>query len=195
MKLSTEELLEKFSSKASHPWNVQKLSLMLFDELNKKVLEMDIRQRKLLESAALLHDIGYFIEAKSHNKHSQTLIMENGLAEFNEHDKAIIACICRYHRGSLPDKNKHDFYGSFEKKDRKIIKRLAGILRLADGLDKAPHSLIKEIAISNDKENNIIDIIITPRTYETYLEITPAIRKRDLLEIGFKVQSVIKIAR
>lgn len=195
MKLTVQELLEKFSDKTSHPYNVQKLSLMLFEELSKKVFEMDVSHKKLLEAAALLHDIGYFADAKSHNKHSQALIVEYGLEGFSKHERDMIACICRYHRGSLPDKNKHELYGSFEKKDRKTIKRLGGIVRLADGLDKAPHSLINDIKINFDRENNIIEIILIPASTSASLEIMPAVRKRDLLEIGFKVQSVIKISR
>lgn len=195
MKLSVEELLKKFSEKTPHAYDVRNLSVMLFDELNNKVQKMDDELKKLLEASALLHDIGYYTEAKSHNKHSQTLILEYGIEGFTRHETEMIACICRYHRGSLPDKNKHELYGSFEKKDRKIIKCLAGILRLSDGLDKAPHSLIKDIKISLDKENNITEIIIIPLMPDAKPELTPAIRKRDLLEIGFKTQSVIKIAK
>ena len=68
----------------------------------------------------------------------------------------MVACIARYHRGSLPNKEKHELYGSFEKKDRKKIKRLAGILRVADGLDCSHLSAIKSIRIDYDEENNSI---------------------------------------
>lgn len=192
MKLSTDEILKKFSNDISHPQEVKRLSLMLFEELGKKVCEMPQEQKVILESAALLHDIGYFEEAKSHNKHSQTMILEYGLDGFSVEETKMIACIARYHRGSLPNKEKHDLYGSFEKKDRKIIKKLGGILRFADGLDSAHRALIKKISIDYDKKNEIIEIQLTPE--EKYLtpDITAAIRKRDLLEIGFKVQSVVK---
>ena len=192
MKLSTDEMLEKFSNKSSHPHEVRRLAMMLFDELNEKVKEMTNSERKILEAAALLHDIGYFVDSKSHNKHSQALVLENGLASFTDREAALVACICRYHRGSLPDKEKHEFYGSFEKKDRKIVKRLAGILRTADGLDRAHLALIKKIKISYDDDNNIIEILLTPNTPEFRPDIASAVRKRDLLEIAFKAQSVFK---
>lgn len=192
MKLSAEEMLAKFSNGCSHPYEVRRLAMILFDELSEKVKEMPNSQRKILEVAALLHDIGYYVDSKSHNKHSQALIIEHGLVEFSEHEKALIACVCRYHRGSLPDKEKHELYGSFEKKERKIIKRLAGILRLADGLDRAHLGLVKKIKIFYDEENNIAEIILTSNTPEFRPDITSAIRKRDLLEIGFKFQCVLK---
>ena len=194
MKLSAAEMLEKFSNKSSHPFEVRRLAMMLFDEISEKVKEMSNQQRKILEAAALLHDIGYYVDSKSHNKHSRDMVLEHGLAGFSEHEKTLVACICRYHRGSLPDKNKHELYGSFEKKERKIIKRLAGILRIADGLDRAHLALIKLIKINYDEENNIIEIILTSNTPEFRPDITSAIRKRDLLEIGFKVQSIVKFS-
>lgn len=72
------------------------------------------------------------------------------------------------------------------------MKCLGGILRVADGLDRAHLSLIKKIKINYDEDNNIVEILLTPNTPEFRPDITSAIRKRDLFEIGFKCQSVIK---
>lgn len=192
MKLSTDELLEKFSNHSSHPLEVRRLAMILFDEFSEQVKEMSNNSRKLLEAAACLHDIGYYIDSKSHNKHSQEIILEHGLQGFSEHEKLLVACICRYHRGSLPDKEKHELYGSFEKKDRKLIKRLAGILRVADGLDRAHLALIKKIKLHYDEENGIVEILLTSNTPEFRPDITYAVRKRDLLESAFKIQCVLK---
>ena len=129
---------------------------------------------------------------KNHNKHSQKLVIEYGLDGFNPKEASLVACICRYHRGSLPDKEKHEIYSDFDKKERKIVKRLGGILRLADGLDRAHLSLIKKVKINYDDKYNIAEFIITPNTPDYYPDLTSAIRKRDLFEIGFKIQSVLK---
>ncbi len=192
MKLSSEEMLEKFSSTSFHPQEVRKIAMMIFDEVNEHVMELPARSRRLLESAALLHDIGYYIDTKGHNKHSQDMVIEHGLKGFDSKETAMIACICRFHRGGLPDKEKHELYGSFDKKERKLIKRLGGILKLADGLDRAHLSLIRNIKINFDEENNIVEFILTPNTPDYYPDLTSAIRKRDLFEIGFKTQTVLK---
>lgn len=194
MNLSSEEFLKKFSNNPSHPHEVRRLAMMIFDEASEKLFEMPPRERQMLENAALLHDIGYYVDTKSHNKHSQNMVIENGLKGFNSAEIRITACLCRYHRGSLPDKEKHEVYCDCNKKERKIIKRLGGILRLADGLDRAHMALIKKIKLNFDKENNIVEIYITPNTPDYYPDITSAIRKRDLFEIGFKTQSVIKFS-
>lgn len=192
MRLSAEDILLKFAKSSSHPSEVRRLSMMLFDEMSEKVREMSNRERKMLEAAALLHDIGYYVDSKAHNKHSRDMVIEHGLEGFSDKETLMTASICRYHRGNLPDKNKHELYGSFEKKERKTVKRLGGILRIADGLDRAHLSLIKRIKVNYNSDDNIAEIILTPNTPEFRPDISSAVRKRDLFEIGFKCQSVIK---
>lgn len=195
MKLSTEEMLSKFAKCAAHGQEVRRLSMMIFDEVSEKLLEMPNSHRKILESAALLHDIGYYIESKSHNKHSQQLILDNGLAEFDAHETKLVACVSRFHRGNLPNKDKHEIYCDLDKKDRKVVKRLGGILRLADGLETAHLALIKKVKIDFDKEYNVVDFFLTPNTQGYFPDISCAIRKRDLFELGFKTQSLIKFQK
>ena len=189
MELITEEMLNKYSKNTSHPKEVRRIALMIFDEVSRKIFEMPQSEKKYLESAALLHDIGYFKEAKGHDKHSMKMIVKEGLKEFSPLETKIIACIARYHRGSLPDKEEHEIYNTLEKHERKIVKRLGGILKLADGLDKAHKSIIKSIKIDYDFQNSVAKIFLM--TNGEPLDISAAIRKRDLFEIGFKCQSVI----
>lgn len=189
MELITKEMLNKYSKNTSHPKEVRRIALMIFDEVSRKIFEMPQSEKKYLESAALLHDIGYFKEAKGHNKHSMKMIVKEGLKEFSPTETKIIACIARYHRGSLPDKEEHEIYNTLEKHERKIVKRLGGILKLADGLDKAHKSIIKRIKIDYDFQNSVAKIFLM--TNGEPLDISAAIRKRDLFEIGFKSQSVI----
>ena len=193
MKLSAEELLNKYSKSTSHSVEVRRLSLLIFDETAKKIKQMPARCREYLSAAALLHDIGYHIDSKSHNKHSMKMVMEKGLAGFSEREEQIVACICRYHRGSLPDKTEHEIYNTFDKKERKIVKRLAGILRIADGLDRGHLNLVKDIRLNFDEEHRIAEFMLLPRALEFLPDITTVVRKRDLFEIGFKCQCVIKL--
>ena len=114
MKPAVDEMFEKYSKDKPHAIEVKRLAMIIFDETSKKVYEMSQIEREYLKAAAYLHDIGYFIEAKNHNKHSMEIIMKEGLLGFNDKDAKIIGCIARYHRGGLPDKNEHEIYGSLE---------------------------------------------------------------------------------
>lgn len=194
MKLSAQEMLNKFSKTSSHPEEVKRLAIMIFDETSEKLYKMPDKHRKYLETAALLHDIGYYIDSKAHNKHTMELILQNGLAGFTPLEEKIIACICRYHRGGLPNKDEHEVYNTLEKGERKIVKKLAGILKISDGLDRGHLNLIKEIHLNYDEENNIVEFILTPNTPEFRPDISSAIQKRDLYELAFKCQSILKFS-
>lgn len=189
MKFSVKEMLNKYSTDTEHAIEVERVAMLIFEEVSKKLFEMSAKEREFLKTASLLHDIGYSIEAKGHNKHSMHLIIENGLDGLTEKETKIIACIARYHRGSLPDKNEHEYYKNLEKSERKIVKRLGGILKLADGLNKEHERIIENIKIEYDFSNSIAKIILISSNKKP--DISTAIRKRDLFEIGFKCQSVI----
>lgn len=191
-KLSTDELLEKYCQDKVHAQEVKRLSLMIFDEVNKKIKEFSQTKREMLESASLLHDIGYSINAKEHNKHSQKLILDEGLNEFSPEQTKLISCISRYHRGGLPDKQEHEIYNQLDKKERKAIKRLGGILKIADGLESTHIGQIKSITLKYDEKNNIIEFLLATKINDFRPNAIKAIRKKDLFEIGFKTQVVFK---
>lgn len=190
--MSPQEMLNKFSDDETHSYEVKSLSFMIFEETSSKIKEMPEKFKKYLEAGALLHDIGYHIDEKGHNKHSMNMIIEHGLDGFDETEKKIIACVCRYHRGGLPDKKEHEIYNTLDKKERKIVKKLAGILKIADGLATERHNLIKNIIINYDEENKIAEFVLIPTVKEFLPDISTAVRKRDLYEIAFKCQSVLR---
>ena len=65
--LNVEELAAKYAIKVLHAQEVNQLSMMIFDEVCKKIRELTEVERKYLQAAALLHDIGYFVSAEKHN--------------------------------------------------------------------------------------------------------------------------------
>ncbi len=193
-KLSTQELFNKYCTKKEHTKEVCRLSLLIFEEVNKNLKEMSDRKKDILTSAATLHDIGYSVEEDSHNKYSQKLILNEGLSDFSQKETEIISCICRYHRGELPDKKEDKIYKDFDKDERRTVKRLGGILRIADGLEDDEIGQIEDIKINQNEEDYITEFVIY-----TKAEITPdiktIIRKKTLFEYGFRTQVVLKFRK
>lgn len=93
------------------------------------------RYETVLTVAALLHDIGTFINNRSHHKHSQYLIENSDIFGLNKQDLAIAALTARYHRSALP-KPTHPAYTALTRTDRLRVSKLAAILRVADALDR-----------------------------------------------------------
>src|SRR5690606_2626144 len=92
----------------SHARHVAMLALALFDAVAKP-FGMGKRERAILEGAALLHDIGYYISYHSHHKHSCHLIRHADLYGFTPRERELMAQAARYHRKALP-KKKHEEY-------------------------------------------------------------------------------------
>jgi exopolyphosphatase/guanosine-5'-triphosphate,3'-diphosphate pyrophosphatase len=93
------------------------------------------RYETVLTVSALLHDIGTFINNRSHHKHSQYLIENSDIFGLNKQDLTIAALTARYHRSALP-KPTHPAYTALTRTDRLRVSKLAAILRVADALDR-----------------------------------------------------------
>jgi len=91
---------------------------------------------ELLESAGLLHDLGVPIDYERHHKVSRRIIELANWGTVAPLDRAIIANIARYHRKSLPSE-KHMPFMALPPKARQVVRVLAGVLRIADGLDRS----------------------------------------------------------
>ena len=142
---SVRELAERSHYEEPHAKHVQQLALQLFDSIGQR-LGCAPDDRRLLSDAALLHDIGYHISYDKHNKHSFHLIQHADLLGMTPAEQVMAANVARYHRGAEP-KKKHTNYGGLEKSMRETIKRLAAILRVADGFDRGHANAVAEIRV------------------------------------------------
>jgi len=172
------EIGNKFQFEEVHARHVAFLSEKIFDELNKE-WKLDNESKDMLIAAAILHDIGNYISFSKHHKHSHYLIRNSDIAGFNYKQKLMTAHIARYHRKSLPKKN-HPIYEELDSKEIDIVKKLAAVVRVADGLDRGHKKFITDINVDITKNNITItplsdkDITLEKRAFES---------KKDLLEI------------
>jgi exopolyphosphatase/guanosine-5'-triphosphate,3'-diphosphate pyrophosphatase len=126
-----------------HSRHVQRLALQLFDAIGAR-LGAAPDERDLLSDAALLHDIGYHISYDRHHKHSYYLILHAELLGMSPADQVVVANVARYHRGG-PPKKQHRNFGVLDKELRARIKRLAAILRVADGFDRGHIGAVERV--------------------------------------------------
>ena len=163
-----------------HSRHVAKIALNIYDGLAKE-FGFKKNDRRLLEAAALLHDVGYFISYNSHHKHSHHLIRHAELFGFSPREREMTALIARYHRKSLP-KKKHQEYARLEEKDQLLVCRLGGILRLADGLDRRRSGLVEVVALQHSDLNYSLKLL---GTEDISVEIFGGNAKKDLFEKAF----------
>ena len=172
-----------------HSEQVLKLSVTIFDYLKIK-FHLSEKDKESLEAAALLHDIGHSISHSQHHRHSYYLIRNSEMLGFNENEIEIIANIARYHRKSHP-KLKHEEYNKLSKDDKDKIKKLAGILRIADGLDRGHKSVIKDIEITSIGKNLSLLLKTEPGS-DVSLEIWGANLRKKLFEEAFETEITIQ---
>ena len=96
---------------------------------------MGEREQLLLEVASIVHDIGNFVTARGHHRHSFYLLVNSEVFGLSRTDLEIVANLARYHRREGPQSD-HPAYASLPRAARLTVNRLAGILRVADALDK-----------------------------------------------------------
>ena len=118
----------------AHATHVARLAGSLFDQL-KKLHGLDAVDRRMLMSAAVLHDIGAFVGYKKHHKHSLYLISNSEIPELTQRETEIVANVARYHRKGVPAEHHVDFT-ALPSDDRTRVAKLASLLRVADALDR-----------------------------------------------------------
>ena len=164
---------------APHAHHVRELALSLFDAVGDR-LDCEPGDRQLLADAALLHDVGYHINYEKHHKHSYHLILHAAFLGVSPTEQVVIANVARYHRGAAPKKT-HRNFGMLDKPTRQRIRRLAALLRVADGLDRGHVGAVGRIKVR--WLVRAVRITPVPRTsrHALRLELWAATRKAGLL--------------
>ncbi|HEV8218453.1 MAG TPA: Ppx/GppA phosphatase family protein [Gemmatimonadaceae bacterium] len=176
---SVADFAERCHVEQPHSSHVQKLSLILFDALAAR-LGLDKTDRVTLADAALLHDAGYHISYERHHKHSYHLVLHADLLGMSPAEQVVVANVARYHRGSAP-KRKQGNYGPLDRTLRRRIKRLASILRVADGFDRGHVGAVVDVKVRwTQRALRLTPVAATPRT-TMRLEMWGASRKSGLL--------------
>jgi exopolyphosphatase/guanosine-5'-triphosphate,3'-diphosphate pyrophosphatase len=129
-----QEIGRIYQNNMRHAETVRERAAYLFDKFA-PIHRLNSDSKLLLEVAALLHDIGHFVNSQDHHKHSMYLIRATPFIGFDRRAQDIVACIARYHRKS-PPKPDHEVYQQLSKSDQLVVRKLSTILRIADASDR-----------------------------------------------------------
>jgi exopolyphosphatase/guanosine-5'-triphosphate,3'-diphosphate pyrophosphatase len=169
-----------------HALRVADLALSLFDQL-REMHALGEEARTLLETAAILHDVGLYVSMAKHHKHSYYLVSESDLVGLDRRQREIVANLVRYHRKAHPT-TKHSHFAALSGKDRTVVQRLAAILRAADVLDREHRQNVGEVKVRPGKNEVLLELVAEG---DLLLERWAARRKFDLFEIVFGVKLVL----
>lgn len=127
----------------AHAHQVARLALKLFDDL-RALHGLGPEDRFNLQTAAILHDIGWVEGFKGHHKTAMRIIHRTTLLPFGHNRREVIGAVVRYHWKALPSQ-KHDHFAALSRQNQAVVLRLAGMLRLANALDRSHAALVTRL--------------------------------------------------
>ena len=182
---------KKFVQDEKHGLKVSEIATSIFDQL-KPYHNLGEWEREILKYASLLHDIGHFLNRSGHHKHGQYLIMNSSLSGFSNDELIVLGNVVRYHRKSLPSRD-HFHFKVMPQEQRNTIRTLAGILRVADNLDRGHRNLVKGVNLTFNAKAITINVLADQ---VVDIEVSAANEAKELMEQAYSrkvnVQQVSK---
>jgi exopolyphosphatase/guanosine-5'-triphosphate,3'-diphosphate pyrophosphatase len=162
-----------------HMLQVARIAAGLWDATRELHL-LSEQDRRLLVLAALGHDVGYAIGGrKGHHKAAERVLLDLEPPDVDSEDRRTIAAIARYHRRALPDEERHANYAGLPRDRRRAVDWCGGLLRLADGLDRAHDSSVVAVAARLDGDVLFVEVECAR---PCGVDVDGGRRKTDLLE-------------
>ena len=176
---SVLQMLQKFQPEERHlrhATHVAKLSLALFDGLRRRH-GLDEAARDVLHFAALLHDVGSVVGYDRHADHSAYVIRNGNLRGLSASEVERIALVAQYHGKARP-RRRDAFFRSLDKPQRRVVRWLSALLRIAEGLDRSHYQLVQGVRVLTRRDR--VSLRVTVRR-DASLELWAARRRTDLL--------------
>ncbi len=181
---TASEIGLRYKTDRNHATHVAGFAQQLFREL-RHLHALDSKYELLLRVAANLHEVGMFVSAREHHKHSMYIILNTEVFGLSTSDRELVALLARYHRRYNPEPN-HPHFSDLTRDERMIVFKLAAILRIADALDRSHSQRIRTIQLR--PEGNRLHIL-TPGIDDTTVEQIAINSKSDIFReiYGYEV--------
>ncbi|MFM8653431.1 MAG: HD domain-containing protein [Verrucomicrobiota bacterium] len=130
-------LMKDWEEEPQHVLHVTDWAVQLFENLSSEH-KLGKKELDYLAAGALLHDTGWATatDDRPHHKESARRIREHPWRNLTQKEREFVALVARYHRKSAPS-SQHNRFKNLETGRRDVLRWLAGILRIADAMDRS----------------------------------------------------------
>ena len=173
------EFVDRCRGDRRHVEQVRVLAIALHEQLA-VALGSGAEDAWLLDAAALLHDVGQLVSYRNHHKHSYQLIMHADRLGLDSRDRTLVALISRYHRKRGPTR-KHEEFAELSNDEQEMVRRVSGLLRVADGLDRGHTAAVDRVTVTLADGKCVIRASPRLKEADVSLEVWGAQRKSDVL--------------
>jgi len=184
-------LARQLDPDATHAETTARLAGQLFDRtVDLHGLGPDARE--LLDVAAIVHNVGLFISHSGHHKHTYYVVRNSEqLTGFTQHEIELVALIARYHRKSLPN-DKHPDFAALSGADGRLVRVLAGLLRLAIGLDRRHTGHVTAVAARSEVDGRLVIEPVVPGGHDVSVEVAAASEHSRLASHSLGVDIIVQ---
>ena len=155
---STLNMLRFYKVNEQHALHVTDMAMRLFDGWA-PLHHLDARDRKLLYSAAMLHDIGISINYYDHTRHSAYLVENARLFGLTHREQILTAVVAGWHSNIAGKLMRNRIYSEFlDDADWSKARKMAVILAVANSLDSTHRQQITDPLVSHAKGLAVVSV-------------------------------------
>lgn len=182
-------MAERYGADMRHARRVSQFALKIFSRLRKD-FGFTKRDGLLLQAAAIMHDIGKYINIKHHDDHAYTIIRGSDISGLNPEETEFVACLTKFN-GKMPAPD-DPHYQSLPYERRVMATKLASIMGIAETLDRSHAQKFDDIEVKLEEDQLIIMIT----TYKDILLEEWAFKKKaGSFEEIFGIKAVLRRKR
>jgi exopolyphosphatase/guanosine-5'-triphosphate,3'-diphosphate pyrophosphatase len=181
----------RFGYDEPHAEQVACLALSLFDQL-RPLHQMGADLRLTLEMGALLHDVGYYVNRKSHHRHGEYLIRNSEIPGVSGWRQDMVASLVRYHNTKSEPEMDHPSYVALEGVRRRQARILSSLLRIAEKLESEHAQRVADVEVHIAGRRAIF---VVRAVDGTRLDLAGLERKAELFEKEFHLRPEFRRAQ
>ncbi len=181
LSFSTQNIMSNYEINQSHARHVWEISNQLYNQMMVD-LNIDANCRKVLKTAALLHDGGINISYYDHHKHSFYKILHSRVNGLSQKELVMAAWVASLHRKD--DVKIEGPYRTILSSDEVItVQKLGILLQLAESFDRRQNSNVFKVQCLIEK--NAVTIKVSAK-------VSPGLEIKDAQNAASKFKKVFK---
>jgi exopolyphosphatase/guanosine-5'-triphosphate,3'-diphosphate pyrophosphatase len=156
---SLQRAVEHYRVDLHHALQVRDSALMLFSAL-KSVHQLPAEYREWLSAAALLYEVGDYVNRNGHHRHTYYIISNSEILGYTPQQRRIIGSIARYLGKSRPAPGDGPM-SALSPEEQESVRKASMLLRIARALHMGRSSSVERVGVS--ARNGRVSIKLTPR--------------------------------
>lgn len=151
-----ESITRRYRVDATHSAQVRKLAMALFDQ-TRTLHRLDKQFREWIDTAAMLYEVGAFINPVGRHRHAYYIISQSELFGYTPLQRKIIATIARFQGNSRP-KIGDRLIKTLPAPLRSDVMKATAILRVARALNQGRRGAVQSIRAAAREESLVINV-------------------------------------